>query len=203
VQRFHLKVLARALDRFGESLEDVTAPPLSGVREVFHAWTANADAAYREGASSAEYRKCFAACVNTGSLLRQAWTRWQHAQSWLTPVAPLGGQMPTHEATFEGAPVDATEEPLPQSAPRAETADSERREIPGERKPARRNEPPRSKPRPRAVAVTVRASPVAKRGKPEPVPVKPTAKSRRDSNLATSRAPLEFDITRITRPTKR
>lgn len=77
LQGSHLEILHEALALCLEQLGSDQDPALTSVRGVYDFWVRCADATYREFAFKEVYATQFAAVVDSGSAMRQAWQRWQ------------------------------------------------------------------------------------------------------------------------------
>lgn len=132
----HLEILDEALTRCGSQLGRDEEPALTSVRGVYDFWVRCADATYRQFAFTEVYATRFAAVVDSGSALRQAWLRWQAGNFEGFNFAP-GETAPRAVARQEVITTAAPITKKPRLRPEPDAVDVPPRKSPQTRAPTR------------------------------------------------------------------
>lgn len=204
LQRVHLEIVARALDRFVTRLNDEAAPPIAGVRELFREWSLCADETYREVAFTTDYGQAFAACVDSGSALHGAWRRWRADSMPVFDMPAAAWAAPPRAPRARDNPASAARAP-------ATAAKSEPAATPVPAAPIKtRKKPPVGNPNRQPVR-GARAAASARRDNPRATPqsaprekaiVEKKTRSSSKPARQPKRAVFNFDIAQIGRATK-
>lgn len=139
LQASHMEILDEALTRCSDRLGSDQEPALTSVRGLYDFWVRCADSTYREFAFATTYATQFAAVVDSGSGMRQAWRRWQAANFEILDLVP--GETAPRAAVSRGVENAAPITKKPRSAPTSSPVDDR-----PARKAAKRPAPKRAAP---------------------------------------------------------